>query len=145
MIRNILNLYYFFIDHWKHFSKHSELFVKTFGTETSIEVHGVLSDWAQHGVCNIKTIRNIFYIRYLGWHALLMKTCWTAGTQYLVMVNAVVSPWIGTGFIFTIKPKSKSACTSCVILNFYYLPVNCWELWVWSIFNKIINLVYFNV
>ena len=117
MIRNILNLYYLFIDRWKHFGKHSELFVKVVGTGTSLEVLGVLSDWTQHRLCNIKIICNIFFFRYLGWSALLMKTNWTIGTQNLVMFTAVVSCWIGAGVIFAIKSISLKTCTPCVILN----------------------------
>ena len=144
MIRNILKLYYFFIDRWKHFGKHSELFVKVLGTGTSLEVLRVLSDWTQHRLCNINAICNVFCFRYLSCSALLMKTSWTAGTQNLVMVAAIVSSWIGSGIIFAIKPKSLKICISCDILNTNYLPVICWELWACSIFNKIINLIDFS-
>ena len=145
MIRNILNLYYFFIDRWKHFSKYFELFFKVFGTGTSLEVLGVLPDWTQHILCNIKSICNIFFIKYLGWHALLMKTNWTAGTQNLVMVTAVVSSWIRTGAIFSIKPISLKICISCAILN-CKLPVSnlLWEMDLFHIIYKIINLVDFS-
>ena len=117
MIRTILNLYYLFINNWKHFSKRFELFVKAVGAGTSLEVLVVLSDWTQHRLCSIETICNVFCFRYLSWPALLMKISRTAGTQNLVMVTVVVSFRIGTGVIFAIKPKSLQTCMSCTILN----------------------------
>ena len=144
MIRNILNLYCLFIDRWKHFSKCSKLFVKAFCIGASLEVLRVLPDWTQHWLCNIKTIRNVFYIWYLCWPALLMKASRTADTQNPVMIAAVVSTWIGTGVIFAIKSISLKTCTSRAILNLDYLPITCWELQLCSIFNKIINLVEFS-
>ena len=113
MIRDILKLYYLFIDRCKHFGKHSELFVKVLGTGTCLEVLRVLSNWNQHRICNIKTICNVFCIRYLSCTALLMKISWTVGTQNLVMATAVLSSWIGAGFIFTIKPISLKAYILC--------------------------------
>ena len=117
MIKTTLSLYYLFIDYWKHFSKLFEFFIKITGAGTSLEVLEVVSDWAQYRLCNIKTICNFFCIRYFDWHALLMKISWTAGTQNLVMVTAVMSSLIGAGVIFTIKSKSLQTCISCAILN----------------------------
>ena len=138
MIRIIINVYYLFIDLWKHFSKLSEFFVMAFDAGVSFEVLRVLSDWTQHRLCNFKIICNFFYFRYLGWPALLMKFIWTTWAQNLVMITAIVSSWIGTGVIFTVKSKSLQICISCAVLNTNYLPVICWELWFCSIFNKII-------
>ena len=141
----IVSLYYLFIDHWMHFSKLFEFFVKVVDTRTSLEVFRVPSDWTQHRLCSIETICNVFYIRYLGWPAFLMKTYWTAGTQNLVIVTAVVSSWIGTGVIFTIEPMSLSAYTSWFISNLNYLSVTCCELYHCPILkNKIINFVGFS-
>ena len=114
---DILNLYYLFIDLWKYFSKLSEFFVKAFGARVSLEVIGVLSDWTQHRLCSINTIRNFFYFRYLGWSTFLMKTSWTVCTQNLVMVTAVASSWIRTEVIFTIKSIQMEACITRAILN----------------------------
>ena len=138
MIRIILNLYCLFIDYWKHFIKLFELFIKVVGAGTSFEVFGILSDWTQHRLCNIKTICNVFCIWYLAWLALLMKSSWTVCTQYLVTVTAVLSSWIRTGLVFTVKSMWVSTCISCIILHLNYLSVICWELWYCSIFNKII-------
>ena len=128
MIRVILKLYCLFINFWKHFNKLFKLFIKVVGTGANLEVLGVLLDWTQHRLCNIKIICNIFFIRYFGWPALLMKTNWTFGTQNLIMVTAEVSSWIGTGVIFTIKSISLQPYISCAILNLNYRSVICLEL-----------------
>ena len=127
LIRTKLNLYYYFIDDWQHFSKLFELFVKVVETGVSLVVFVVLSDWTQHRLRGIESICNVFYIWYHCCFAFLMKICWTAGTQNLVTVTSVVSSWIGTGVIFATKSISISACTSCVDSNLNYLSVTCWE------------------
>ena len=138
MVRTILRLYYLFINHWKHFGKLFKFFVIVVSAGASLDLLEVIHDWTQHRLCNIKTIYNVFCIWYLAWFALLMKIGWTFGTQNLIMVIAVVSSWIETGFIFTIKPIELQACICYSILYLNYLPVICWELWYCSIFNKII-------
>ena len=150
MIKTTLSIYYLFIDHWKHFSKLFEFFVKITGTGTSFEVLGVLSDWIQHRLCSFKTICNVFYIRYLSCSAFLMKSSWTIGTQNLITVTAVVSSWIGTGVISAIKSISfkHSYCINWIynwnfdgwvffsflhMLRRIRLPVVCIIIWfIWG-------------
>ena len=126
MIRDILKLYYLFIDRWKHFGKHSEIFFRIVGIWVSLKVLGFLPDWAQYRFYNFKRICNVFYFRYLAWPTFLMKFSWTTGTQNLVVVTTVMSSLIGTKVIYTIKPIALQVCISCVILNLNYLSVICW-------------------